>query len=87
LPGSPVGAAPSRAAMLKEVSITSTASTASPRPAPDDVLLDGRASARASSTRTAIRSSSSRISWKRSRRLVCSMLVSRNFIAAQGTVR
>ena len=79
----PVARMPDFAVMLIDVSRRMTTSTASlPRPAPLNV---GRASVSASKTRTAVRRMRSNNSWKRRRRLVCSMLASRNFIAAQGT--
>ena len=59
-----------------------------PRPLPpESKRRAGRASARARSKRTRQRRMSRINSWKRRRRLVCSTLVSRNFIAAHGTVR
>ena len=76
----------SRTPMLMELSTISTASTSS---LPETLKADhnGRASAMASKANTATRASNSSNSWKRKRRLVCSMPVSRNFMAAQATVR
>src|SRR5438067_11758879 len=71
--------------MLKDVSKTNTASTASPRPVLPADFWPGRAMASASSRMTRHRRASRIHSWNLSRRLVCSMASLRNFIAAHGS--